>query len=163
MRLIDADESHLPAIHAIVNDVIAHTNAIYEEKPATQAESEAWFANKQANGYPVIVAVDEAGVSGFASYGDFNPKSGYRQTAEHSLHVAPDRRGQGLGRRLLEAIEGRAREAGVRTFVGLIDSGNEPSRRLHESAGYQLCGELPEVGCKFGRWLNVCYYVKRLG
>lgn len=113
-------------------------------------------------GLPVLVAVNEDVVAGFASYGEFNPKLGYRQTAEHSLHVAPEHRGQGLGRRLLEAIEGRARDAGVRTFVGLIDSGNEASRRLHESAGYQLSGELHEVGHKFGRWLNVCYYVKRL-
>lgn len=48
MRLIDADESHLPAIRLIINDVIANTNAIYEETPTTQAEYEAWFANKRA-------------------------------------------------------------------------------------------------------------------
>lgn len=162
MRLIDADESHLPAIRAITNDVIANTNAIYEETPATAEETAAWFAGKRAKGLPVLVALDEAGVAGFASYGEFNPKSGYRQTVEHSLHVAPDRRGRGLGKALLSAIEDRAREAGVRTLIGLIDSGNEPSRRLHEAAGYRLCGELPEIGRKFGRWLSVCYYVKRL-
>ncbi|QDT69257.1 N-acyltransferase YncA [Planctomycetes bacterium MalM25] len=162
MRLIDADVSHLPAIRAIVNDVIASTNAIYEETPATEEETIAWFAAKRAKGFPVLVAIDETGVAGFASYGEFNPKSGYRDTVEHSLHVAPDRRGQGLGRRLLEAIEQRARDAGVRAMIGLIDSGNEPSRRLHTSAGYRLCGELPEIGHKFGRRLTVCYYVKHL-
>ncbi|TWT97792.1 N-acyltransferase YncA [Botrimarina colliarenosi] len=163
MQLIDADASHLAAIQAIVNDVVATTTAIYDEAPATDRETADWFEVKRAKGFPVIVAIDESvSVMGFASYGDFNKKPGYRFTVEHSLHVAADHRGKGLGRVLLEAIESRARGAGVHTMVGLIDAENVASRRLHESAGYELAGTLKEVGWKFGRWLNMCSYQKIL-
>lgn len=163
MRIVDAEESHLPAIRAIQNDVIANTTAIYDDRPATEAEAAEWFANKRAAGRPVVVAVDELGVvMGFASYGEFNKKPGYRHTAEHSVHVASEARGRGLGRQLLATIEDRARAAGLHVLVGLIDAENTASRRLHESAGYTHAGTLREVGRKFGRWLDMCYYQKSL-
>lgn len=163
MRIVDAEESHLPAIRAIQNDVIANTAAIYDDEPATEDGVAEWFDKKRAAGYPVVVAVNEvAGVLGFASYGEFNKKPGYRHTAEHSVHVASEARGQGLGRRLLATIEDRARAAGLHMLVGLIDAENTASRRLHESAGYAHAGTLREVGRKFGRWLDMCYYQKPL-
>lgn len=163
MRLIDAEPGHLPEIHAIINEVIASTTAIYADQPATEAETLEWFTQKQAGRLPVIVAIDDSDqVLGFASYGAFNKKPGYRYTVEHSVHIASASRGQGLGRQLLVAIEGRAREAGKHTIVGLIDAENTASRRLHESAGYTLAGTLREVGRKFDRWLDMCYYQKPL-
>lgn len=163
MRLIDGEPVHLPAIHAIINEVIANTTAIYDDDPATEAQAAEWFAQKQAAGFPVIVALDQSDrLLGFASYGEFNKKPGYRYTVEHSVHVAAASRGRGLGRLLLRAIEGRAREAGKHTMVGLIDAENIASLRLHESAGYTFAGTLQQVGHKFGRWLDMCYYQKSL-
>lgn len=163
MWLIDAEPVHLPAIHAILNEVIANTTAIYSDQPATTEEAAAWFDGKRAAGFPVIVAVEaDDRVLGFASYGEFNPKPGYRYTVEHSVHVAEACRGRGTGRRLLDAIEARARGANRHTMVGLIDAENTASRRLHESAGYLHVGTLREVGRKFDRWLDMCYYQKQL-
>lgn len=163
MRLIDADESHLPSIREITNDVIANTTAIYDDEPATEAETRAWFAKKRSAGLPVLVAVSSDGVvAGFASYGVFNARPGYRRSVEHSVHVAAVFRGQGLGGRLLEALEARAREAGVHTLVGLIDAENVGSIRLHKSCGFTHAGTLRQVGWKFGRWLDMSYYQKLL-
>lgn len=163
MRVIDADASHLAEIEAIVNDVIANTTAIYVDEPTSREDTLGWFEAKRSAGLPVIVAIDAEGVvAGFASYGPFNQRHGYRYTVEHSLHVAPSHRGEGVGRSLLEAIVERARNAGMHAMVGVIDAGNTASCRLHESAGFELVGQLPEVGRKFDRWLDVCFYHKRL-
>jgi RimJ/RimL family protein N-acetyltransferase len=61
--------------------------------------------------------------------------------AEVGISVAPERRGQGLGSRLLAAgLEAgrRDRAFGVERFVARVRVGNEASMRLFERAGFAL-------------------------
>lgn len=162
-RLVEADESHLDGVREIIAEVIATTDAIYEETAPTLAEVSEWFAARREGGFPLVVAVDDLGeVVGFASYGPFKAKRGYRHTVEHSVHVGGGRRGEGIGAALLAEAVGRATAAGYHAMVGAVDAGNAASRRLHERAGFTLAGTLPQVGRKGDRWLDVCYYVRLL-
>ena len=63
--------------------------------------------------------------------------------------------GRGIGRRLLEALVGLARDHGFHTVIARIAGGNEASIRLHEACGFTLVGVEREVGRKFGRWIDV--------
>ncbi len=102
MQLRDADDADLPGILAIYNEVIAHSTAVYATEPVTLAERRAWFAARRERGFPVLVAAEDGGVAGFASFGDWRGAwNGYRFTVEHSVHVREDRRGHGVGRRLV--------------------------------------------------------------
>ena len=59
----------------------------------------------------------------------------------YGMWVAPEARGQGLGRRLLEAVEGWAREAGY-GLIGLgVTTTNEAAIRLYERSGYTDLGQ----------------------
>src|SRR4051794_7541069 len=102
----------LPATLAIYNELIPSTTVAWTEQLQTLPEREAWFAERQARGFPVLVAVDEAGaVVGTATYGDFRDSirfPGYRFTVEHSVHVRADQRRSGVGRALMEALIGAA-------------------------------------------------------
>ena len=40
-------------------------------------------------------------------------------------------------------------------MVGGIDGANEPSLKLHAALGFERIGVMPEVGRKFGRWLDL--------
>ena len=51
----------------------------------------------------------------------------------------------------------RARANGVHALIGGIDGANEVSVRLHESLGFAEVGRLPQVGAKFGRWLDLVF------
>ena len=62
---------------------------------------------------------------------------------------------RGLGRALLAAVIARARGAGKHAMVAAIEAGNAPSIRLHESLGFVPVGTMPQVGQKFGRWLDL--------
>jgi ribosomal protein S18 acetylase RimI-like enzyme len=52
------------------------------------------------------------------------------------LYIAPARRGQGLGRRLMEAVLRAARERGADTMDIGVDEPDTAARRLYESLGF---------------------------
>jgi len=152
-------EHHGEAILAILNDAIVNSTALYDYLPRTMENMKTWFETKNTGGFPVIGFEAETGeLLGFASYGTFRAYPAYKYTVEHSIYVAPQHRGQGLGKVLLVAITDAAREAGKHAMIGAIDADNEASISLHRKAGFQLVGTLPQVGFKFGRWLDLVFY-----
>jgi phosphinothricin acetyltransferase len=156
--LRDANEGDLHRILEITNHAIVHTTAIWSVEPTTLDERTAWFHGRRQRGYPVLIAEGADGrVLGFASYGEFRPREGYRHTAEHSLYVDAAMRGRGIGSALLAAVINHAVSAGVHVIVAGIDGDNTGSIRLHERFGFATTGHLREVGHKFDRWLDLVF------
>lgn len=157
MEIRDAGEPDLPGLLAIYNDVIATSTAVYSYLPVTLEERLQWWRTRVASGYPVLVATDQSAILGFATFGDFRAWPGYRFTVEHSVHVRPDRRGQGIGKRLVEALFPRAAALGKHVMVAGVDAANAASIRFHERLGFEQVGHLREVGYKFDRWLDLVF------
>ena len=155
--LRDATLDDLPAILEIHNDAITTTTAIWDEEPVEIDERRAWFDTRTTAGHPIIVATDDGVVAGYASFGPWRPKSGYRHTVEHSVYIHPDRQGRGHGRALMAELIERARTAGFHAMVAGIEAGNAPSLALHEHFGFTQVALLPQVGRKFDRWLDLAY------
>lgn len=153
----DATEQDLPAIRDIHNDAVLNTTAIWNEQLVDLANRQAWFTARQAQRYPILVAVDNDEVTGYASFGDWRPFEGYRYSVEHSVYVRNDQRGKGLGPRLMQALIERARTGGKHVMVAAIESSNQASLRLHERLGFSTTGQMPQVGIKFGRWLDLTF------
>lgn len=156
----DAVTADLPGIRDIYNDAVLNTTAIWNEQPVDLANRQAWFDARQAQRYPILVAVDAAtgdDVLGYASFGDWRPFEGFRHTAEHSVYIRSDQRGNGLGPKLMQALIERARSCDKHVLVAAIESGNAASIRLHERLGFTLNGQMPQVGVKFGRWLDLTF------
>ncbi|QHF42802.1 GNAT family N-acetyltransferase [Pseudomonas sp. S35] len=153
----DAIESDLPAIRDIYNDAVRNTTAIWNEQPVDLANRLAWFNARQAQAYPILVSVENDEVTGYASFGDWRPFEGFRYSVEHSVYVRNDQRGKGLGPRLMAALIERARSGGKYVMVAAIESGNQASIRLHERLGFTTTGQMPQVGIKFGRWLDLTF------
>ncbi|EKT4522495.1 N-acetyltransferase [Pseudomonas putida] len=153
----EAQPEDLPGILEIYNDAVRNTLAIWNEAPVDLANRLAWFTARAEQGYPILVAVDDSGVLGYASFGDWRPFEGFRHTIEHSVYVRSDQRGKGLGLKLLEALIERARVCGKHVMVAAIESGNAASIRLHERLGFVVTGQMPQVGVKFGRWLDLTF------
>jgi len=152
-----AAESDLPGVLEIHADAVARSTAIWTDvEPDLQGRRD-WLAAHGRPGTAAIVAVEGDLVVGYASFGPFHAKDGYRHTVENSVYVREGHQGAGIGRSLLEALVAGAAEAGHHVMVALVEAGNEGSVRLHRSLGFEDAGLLREVGVKFGRWLDLRY------
>jgi L-amino acid N-acyltransferase len=157
MQIREAAVADLPGILEIYNEVIAHTTAVYSEQPASLEDRVAWFDARRQQHYPVLVADEGGSIAGFASFGDFRAWPCYRFTVEHSVHVRADRRGWGIGSRLLEALVPRASALGKHVLIAAIDADNANSLRLHARMGFERVAQLRQVGRKFDRWLDLVF------
>lgn len=152
-------ERHAAAILEILNDAIVTSTALYDYQPRTLESMGPWFLAKQRGAYPVIGIEDADGrLLAFGSYGAFRAFPAYKYTVEHSVYVHKDHRGQGLGREVMQALIAAARTQQMHALVGAIDAANAGSIALHEALGFRLVGTLPQVGFKFGRWLDLAFY-----
>ncbi|MEQ3625081.1 MAG: N-acetyltransferase family protein [Celeribacter sp.] len=151
------------ALAAIYNDAVENGTAIWNETRTDAQGRRAWLDARQARGFPVLVAVDAGdSVAGYASYGEWRPFEGFRHTVEHSVYVDARARGAGLGRVLLAALIEEARAADLHVMVGAVEAGNVASIRLHKGLGFVECGRMPQVGAKFGRWLDLVFLQRQL-
>jgi phosphinothricin acetyltransferase len=161
MRIRDATKSDVPAILGIYNDVVTNTTAIYDERPSTLEERQAWFEARSKN-FPVLVGELNGEVVGFSTFGEWRSRWGYRFTVEHSVHVRADCRGKGFGRQLIEVLFPRAAAMNVHMMIAHIDSAAAASLRLHEKLGFKNVGTFREVGKMRGGWLSVVAMQKEI-
>lgn len=162
MTIRPATAQDIPAITAIFNEAVANSNAIWTEKQDTDAERLAWMQARQALGYPVLVATEGQTVLGYGTFGDFRAFPGYRYSVEHSIYIHADHRGRGLGRIIMDELIAAATALGKHVMIAGIDGGNPASLRLHASMGFVEVARMPEVGRKFGRWLDLVFMQRML-
>ncbi len=162
MQIRDALPSDAQGLMAIYNHAVAHTTAIWNDTLVDADNRRQWMADRQAQGFPVLVAVDADRVRGYASFGPWRAFEGFRHTVEHSVYVHPDHHGQGLGLSLMQALIERARTQHIHVMVAAIEAGNSASIRLHQKLGFEQTGLMPQVGTKFGRWLDLAFLQRRL-
>ena len=86
---------------------------------------------------PVGVAICFRGFSTFAARPLINI---------HDLAVLPELRGQGLGRRLLEAVAEKGRALGCCKLTLEVLENNGKARRVYEAAGFRQATYQPEAG-----------------
>ena len=157
-----AAEADLPAILAIYNDAVAKTTAIWNDGFADLENRRQWYEGRRRLRYPVLVATLDDAVIGYASFGDFRAFDGYRFTVENSVYVAETARRRGAASALLAALIERARAIGKHVMVAGIAGENDISIRLHAKHGFVETARMPEVGFKFGRWLDLVFMQLRL-
>jgi L-amino acid N-acyltransferase len=152
-----ASSQDLAQILAIYNEVIRNSTAVFSSEEYTPERGESWLNAKMEHGFPMLVARDASGITGFGTFGEFRAWPGYRHSVEHSVHVRADCRGQGVGRALVIALRDRATEMGKHVMIAGIDADNAVSIGLHGSLGFTRVGHFHEVAFKFGRWLDLIF------
>lgn len=147
----------------IYNRYITETTSTFEIEPLT-VEAFDTRVSRLCRQYPFLVCTDGAcgRVLGYAYLSPFGERAAYRFTCDVSIYLDMEERGRGLGRMLYQALEAEAVRRGFYSMVAIVTGENAASMEFHARMGFSRMAEFPEMGYKFGRWLSVCYYRKRL-
>jgi phosphinothricin acetyltransferase len=157
-------EQDLEAITAIYAHHVLHGTGTFETEPPSATDMAARRADVLSKKLPYLVAERDGELLGFAYCNWFKPRPAYRFSAEDSIYLANDARGQGLGSKLLDALSQAAEAVGVRKLIAVIgDSANAGSIGVHRAQGFSHVGVLKDCGWKFGEWRDVVLMEKVLG
>ena len=101
---------------------------------------------------------------GYAYAGPYRLRPAYRHTVENSIYIASDMQRRGVGHALLTALIEACEARGYRQMIAVIgDSANAGSIGVHTRCGFAMIGTHPNVGFKFGRWLDTVMMQRALG
>lgn len=139
------------AIARVLNPVIRDTAITFNSQERSSSE----IAQAIETLPCYMIAEDDSGLLGFASYDQFRKGIGYARAMEHSIVLSEDARGKGAGRVLMAALTDHARANGVGSLWAGVSGENPDGVAFHTAIGFETVATLPKVGFKFGRWLDL--------
>jgi phosphinothricin acetyltransferase len=162
IEIRDATLEDSEAIRAIYNDAVLNTTAVFDYVAREPQAQRDWLGMKADQKLPVLVATADTAVVGYSSFGQFRPWPAFLYCVENAIYIAPDRRGQGIGQKLLTALVAVAAQRGLRSMVAAITAENAASLHLHEKLGFTRTGLIRDSGWKFDRWLDLVFLQRML-
>lgn len=152
---------HWPAVARIYAAGIATGHATFEQAPPSWERFDAGKLPDQR-----LVALDGDEVVGWVAASAVSDRCVYAGVVGHSVYVAPQMRGRGVARLLLDALVATTEAAGIWTIQSGIFPENTASLALHRLAGFRVVGTrervgLMEYGPMAGRWRDVVLVERR--
>jgi L-amino acid N-acyltransferase YncA len=164
LEIRPAAVAELPSITDIYAHEVRFGTATFELIPPDLAEMTRRFHALVEGGFPYLVAVLDGRVIGYAYASAFRPRPAYRFTVENSVYLRPAIHRRGIGQQLLQRLIGECSALGFRQMIAVIgDSANAASVGVHSRCGFEMIGTHPNVGLKFGRWLDTVMMQLPLG
>lgn len=156
-------DTDVEAFHAIYAHSVINETATFEYLPPTHEE----FALRRMAilqaGYSYLAAERDGRVVGYAYTSAFRARVGYRFTVEDSIYIAPDCKGQGIGKQLLAALIAESIASGFHQMIAVIgDATHTASIQLHAGSGFVPVARYEAIGFKFGRWLDSVHMQRSL-
>ncbi len=153
-----AEARDAEAIARIYNHYVRSTTITFEEQEVTPKQMAARMADVRDALLPWLVLAGDGELAGYAYASPWRTRSAYRFTVETSVYIDHAQLGKNFGHTLYEALLPLLRERGVHAAVACLGLPNPASVALHERCGFRHVGDFPEVGYKFGTWLDVGYW-----
>jgi len=160
MRIRPAEPVDATSIATIYNQGIEERSSTFETTPRNPDDMLERLQTHDR--YPVLVMLDEHDqVVGWASLSGYRDRACYEGIADFSIYMSREVRGQGMGKRLLQALLKEAEARGFWKILSRIFTSNQASLALCEASGFRQVGVYEKHACLDGRWID-CAIVERL-
>jgi L-amino acid N-acyltransferase YncA len=111
---------------------------------------------------PRFVAETDGELVGWIAITPVFRRACYRGVVEHSVYVAREHQGRGVGRALLEALVAEAPAHGIWTIQTSVMAGNDTSLELHRRCGFREVGRRERIAQRDGVWHDTILLERRL-
>jgi len=156
-------QADLAAIVAIYNSTVASRQVTADTDPVPVESRQAWFDEHHPERRPLWVAERDGAVIGWLSFSNFYGRPAYAGTAELSIYIYEQARGQGLGRYFMEQAIAHAPQVQVHTLLGFVFGHNAPSLKLFEAFAFEKWANMPRVATLDGVERDLVILGKRVG
>ena len=109
-----------------------------------------------------LIAEEDGTILGWAALSPVSSRCVYGGVGEVSVYIAPNSRGKGIGKMLLEQLILESEKAGLWTIQSGIFPENQASIKLHKKVGFRFIGKRERIGkTKDGVWKDNLLFEKR--
>ena len=151
-----------PAVQRIYREGIATGHATFE------SEAPDWerFNTSRLACHRLVGEASDGGILGWAAVSPVSARPAYSGVVEHSVYIAAEARGKGLGASLLQALAESTERAGIWTIQASVFPENEASLKLHLANGYGVVGRRHRIarmthGPLAGQWRDTVLIERR--
>ena len=149
----------IKSLQEIYNEAIVNTVATFDTEIKDYQDRVAWFNDHEQKPYVIFVEEIDGRIAGYASLSRYRDRKAFDRTVEISVYIAPDYRGQGIGKKLVQhTINYGKKQEEIKVIISLITGSNAASIHLHEQAGFIRCGEMKQVGYKHDTLLDLLIF-----
>ena len=135
----------LPIIIDIYNSTIPGRMVTADIQPVTVESRRKWFNDHSPEFRPLWVVEKEGEICAWVSFQSFYGRPAYNATAEVSIYIHQEFRGQKLGTFLIQKAIDECPKINIKTLLGFIFGHNEPSIKLFYGFGFEKWAHLPNV------------------
>lgn len=152
------------AINRIYNHYVRNTSTTFDLEPWSTKHREAWIAEfaGDENPHHAVVTELDGEITGFAYNSGFRHRAAYRLSTETTIYTDPENQARGTGTALYETLFQRIEKTGLHRAYAVIALPNPRSIAFHRRFGFASIGTLHQVGHKFGRYVDVTWFEKKL-
>ncbi|WP_177763652.1 GNAT family N-acetyltransferase [Flavobacterium sp. I3-2] len=146
LRYRNATLNDLPKIVDIYNSTIATRMVTADTDPVSIEDKRQWFDEHSNDFRPLWMVENERNeVVGWVSFQSFYGRPAYNGTAEISIYLDENFRGNGFGKQILNYSLQQASTFGIKDVLAFIFAHNQPSLKLFEKFGFEVWGNFPNI------------------
>ena len=140
-----AEKEDLPLFTKVYNQAIRMRNVTADIEEVSEEEMALIFNSHDTSRPLYTILDDQEQAIGYASLNHFYGRPAYDETAELSIYLDEQTRGEGYGTKVMQLLEQEAASLNIHYLTGYVFAQNIPCNKLFEKHGYALWGNLPQI------------------